>query len=127
MDNNLDKAMEDYEFFLATGGEFHSTEELESWLEGAEEDSVEQQCCEEYPDYDEVYQAYEEYYYEQRTLSPAEEEEFAKQLLGELPIKCGNKMWLVHSLYMSDFHLSNNFKSLYPKAWDIYCAYIDML
>ena len=46
--------MEDYEFYLATGGDFHSPEEFETWLKEAEEQSIEQQSYEEYLD-DDIY------------------------------------------------------------------------
>lgn len=50
MNIDFTKAMEDYEFYLATGGEFHSPEEFETYLKEAEEQSVEQQSYEEYLD-----------------------------------------------------------------------------
>lgn len=46
--------MENYEFYLATGGYFHSPEEFETWLKEAEEQSIEQQSYEEYLD-DDIY------------------------------------------------------------------------
>lgn len=33
-------AMDNYEFYLATGGQFHSPEEFETWLKEAKEDSI---------------------------------------------------------------------------------------
>ena len=75
----------------------------------------------------ESYAEYERYCYEQMTLSPADEEYLAKQMLGEIPIKNGNKLSVVNELYLMGYHLSENFKTLYPKAWEIFCYYRDML
>lgn len=33
-------AIDNYEFYLATGGQFHSPEEFETWLKEAKEDSI---------------------------------------------------------------------------------------
>ena len=121
-------AMDNYEFYLATGGEFYSPEKFETWLKKAEEQSVEQQSYEEYLDNAaSEYLEYEKYCYEQKILIPEEEECLAKQLTGELPIKNGNKLSIVNELYLSGFHVSEHFKTLYPKPWDILCSYIDML
>ena len=89
---------------------------------------TEQQSYEEYLDNAaEAYLEYERYCYEQMTLSPADEEYLAKQMLGEIPIKNGNKLSVVNELYLMGCHLSENFKTLYPKAWEIFCYYRDML
>ena len=128
MNIDLTKTMEDYEFYLATGGDFHSPEEFETWLKEAEEESVEQQSYEEYLDNAaDAYLEYENYCYEQMVLSPEGEKYLAKQLTGEIPIKNGNKLSIVNELYLSGFHVSEHFKTLYPKAWDILCYYIDKL
>ena len=121
-------AMDDYEFYLSTGGQFHSPEEFETWLKEAEEYSTEQQLYEEYlDDAAESYAEYERYCYEQMTLSPEYEECLAKQMLGEMPIENGNKLSVVNELYLMGCHLSENFKTLYPKAWEIFRYYRDML
>lgn len=89
---------------------------------------TEQQPYEEYLDNAaEAYLEYERYCYEQMTLSPADEEYLAKQMLGEIPIKNGNKLSVVNELYLMGCHLSENFKTLYPKAWEIFCYYRGML
>lgn len=128
MNTDSIKAMEDHEFYLATVGEFHSPEEFETWLKEAEEDSIEQQLYEEYlDDAAESYAEYERYCYEQMTLGPAYEECLAKQMLGEMPIENGNKLSVVNDLYLTGYHLSENFRTLYPEAWEIFCYYRDML
>lgn len=33
-------AIDNYEFYLSTGGQFHSPEEFETWLKEAKEDSI---------------------------------------------------------------------------------------
>lgn len=83
---------------------------------------------------EEYWREYEEYVisqdrlrYEQYCLSPEQEEKFAKQLTGEIPIENGNRMSLVINLYMSDFHVSEQFPEKYPEAWKIYSAYCDMI
>ena len=79
---------------------------------------VEQQSYEEYLDNAaDAYLEYERYCYEQMTLSPEQEEYLAKQLTGGLPIKNGNKLGVVSNLYLSGFHVSEHFKTLYPEAW----------
>ena len=86
---------------------------------------AEQQSYEEYLDNAaNAYLEYERYCYEQMTLSPEQEEYLAKQLTGELPIKNGNKLSVVSNLYLSGFHVSEHFKTLYPEAWRIlgYCC-----
>ena len=89
---------------------------------------TEEQSYEEYLDNAaEAYLEYERYCYEQMTLSPEQEEYLAKQLTGELPIKNGNKLSILNNLYLSGFHVSDNFKTLYPKAWRILGYYCDML
>ena len=89
---------------------------------------TEQQSYEEYLDNAaEAYLEYERYCYEQMTLSSEQEEYLAKQLTGELPIKNGNKLSVVSNLYLSGFHVSEHFKTLYPKAWRILGYYCDML
>ena len=70
---------------------------------------------------------YERYCYDQMTLSPEGEKYLAKQLTGEIPIKNGNKFSIVNELYLSGLHVSEHFKTLYPKAWDILCYCIDKL
>lgn len=120
--------MDNYEFYLATGGEFYSPEKFETWLKIAEEQSVEQQSYEEYLDNAaSEYLEYEKYCYEQMILIPEEEECLAKQLTGELPIKNGNKLSIVNELDLSGLHVSEHFKTLYPKAWEILCYYRNML
>ena len=89
---------------------------------------AEQQSYEEYLDNAaDAYLEYERYCYEQMTLSPEEEECLAKQLTGELPIKNGNKLSVVSNLYLSGFHVSEHFKTLYPKAWRILDYYWNIL
>lgn len=89
---------------------------------------TEQQSYEEYLDNAaDAYLEYERYCYEQMTLSPEQEEYLAKQLTGELPIKNGNKLSVVSNLYLSGFHVSEHFKTLYPKAWRILGYYCDIL
>ena len=89
---------------------------------------AEEQSYEEYLDNAaEAYLEYERYCYEQMTLSPEEEEWLAKQLTGELPIKNGNKLGIVSNLYLSGFHVSEHFKTLYPEAWRILDYYWNIL
>lgn len=89
---------------------------------------TEEQSYEEYLDNAaEAYLEYERYCYEQMTLSPEEEEWLAKQLTGELPIKNGNKLSVVSNLYLSGFHVSEHFKTLYPEAWRILDYYWNIL
>ncbi len=89
---------------------------------------AEQQSYEEYLDNAaDAYLEYERYCYEQMTLSPEEEEYLAKQLTGELPIKNGYKLGVVSNLYLSGFHVSEHFKTLYPEAWRILDYYWNIL
>lgn len=128
MDNTFDKAMDNYEFYLATGGQFHSPEEFETCMKEAEEGYIEQRLYEEY--LDEAAAAaewYERQRWEDTTLDPASEEYLAKQLTGELPIKNGNKLSVVVELFYSDFHISEEFPTKYPEAYNIYKALVDMI
>lgn len=89
---------------------------------------AEEQSYEEYLDNAaDAYLEYERYCYEQMTLSPEQEEWLAKQLTGELPIKNGNKLGVVSNLYLSGFHVSEHFKTLYPEAWRILDYYWNIL
>ena len=89
---------------------------------------TEQQSYEEYLDNAaDAYLEYERYCYEQMTLSPEQEKYLAKQLTGELPIKNGNKLGVVSNLYLSGFHVSEHFKTLYPEAWRILDYYWNIL
>ena len=89
---------------------------------------TEEQSYEEYLDNAaDAYLEYERYCYEQMTLSPEQEECLAKQLTGELPIKNGNKLGVVSNLYLSGFHVSEHFKTLYPEAWRILDYYWNIL
>lgn len=132
MEKSIEQSLRDYDVFLETGGEFHSQKEFEEWLDGAEQDSTEQQCYE--LDEEEYWRGYEEscHWYEKQkwleyTLTPYEEEIFAKQLTGELPIKNGNKLSIVNELYLSGFHISEEFSTKYPEAYSIYKQFSNML
>lgn len=128
MNTDFIKAVEDHEFYPAPGGELHSPEEFKTWLDAAKKDSIEQQLYEEYLDEAaEAYEEYERYWAEIKTLSPDDEEYLAKLLLDEISIKNGNKLSVVNDLYLMDYHLSEDFKTLYPEAWKVFCYYRNMI